>query len=529
MISNSVSSNVFPSALEDQSAPPQNKVLNVINIPELKRRGESSESRHVFDLVTRMFSAESSIERVEMAHVILQRQSFGLPYLVLARETESSQGAAEFYRLSARQLKIERSRQRRRGQTSESNEFCEPYELAYDSYIKCILEAAHHQWKHGCKNDAIKTLLDSFFAEEIFEPKLFSLAVAWLIQTGSDRRARRFLRRSANATDHWSVANALLLYRRTGNSPVSMAALEAAYSPELLKILDTKCEPEHDMITATIKESWRVTPGALEWLGTYFSAEKIFPSSESDHRRILQRLTRWLENFRSALALAARNEWNECRRFMKMALKEAEMIGGHTPVYDGTLDLLEILVDNFPGSNKDDLVQVIGGMHSAIDSRQDPLVKAWSVANAGRAYRILEQWNLAEQAFADAKIMFDNLQQMEHPQFDYNRYAQVFYGLGCSLVERGNYLEALANFRKCLHLQEQYLGTNHPELSQALDCIARCLHHLGRHTEEGASKKRITELNQDQLQCEHDSHGPGVPGTSANASNQNSPQTARNW
>ena len=207
------------------------------------------------------------------------------------------------------------------------------------------------------------------------------------------------------------------------------------------------------------------------------------------------RVKRWKDNLDLGRAFVKRHDYKEAKKLLRMSLREAEKIGQVSWQYYETLNELGRLAKHGGGSTED-ISQILKKRCTNVEAAftAEPRKRAFHLMVLARYFNDLEQYEQAGTLLAESMTLFKHLLQDGNPVVSLFEVSVAAYNLGFSLGEQRRWEEAERFFRQSAELQEQYLGDEHPDLVKGLNYWMRCLHHLGRHTEEASIRARLAVI-----------------------------------
>lgn len=267
--------------------------------------------------------------------------------------------------------------------------------------------------------------------------------------------------------------------------------------------------------------AWHHTPNSQMWLIKELTGADI--SNEKSGRKIKQqvlkepdareasKLKRCKSDMDTAQVFADRGDLKGARRLFRSVLKELSRIESA----EGIVEFLKVAhhlaeLNEEMGGGTDEIVTAVNNRVASIKPRFDDAERFYTFVfmNLSQLYNELGQHQHAADLLTQCSQVFARLLESNDPRVGVHDVSFVNYNLGVSLGSLRRYDEAVPLFQRAIELDEQYLGKDHPAISESLDHLARCLHHLGRHDEEDTVRARWHEVDLSDGEDPHKAHGP---------------------
>lgn len=491
---------------------------------EIERDSDDPElsdlNRRLSEALLVMIEGPSSKERINALKSVLSiKPDCGLAYLILGREgAHTEEQALKYFELAVKLLRVDPYLEKPAGHSSGPVDLLRdrliqdaPYELCFMAYTTAVSDLARLVWSRQDRDRALKLVLPLLAVDsEYLDEQLIYLITSWLVQTNQDDQARSILDRVPDSRSMWCYLNALLLYRKLGDSPVSRAALEYAVSKKVSTVgslLAAKSDMDSLFVVDT-RCAWHASQGSESWLMIVSgNILKSFGFGEQQHDK--ERLRRWTTDFDLATKFLDRGDFKQGQKLMRTALRTAERLPLETRQYALTLDEL-ITIAKDTGAPKDELRQATENRLELFE-RQEVLSNA-AIDAVFHLACCLVSLSLKELAVVWLKRIETALQgliDVGDPYVSLIDLREVRDKLGICLGSLGKFEEAAKVLECSMEHAEEYLGKNHPALIPTLDYLFRCLHHLGRHQEEHQLLSRLEGIGWNRLiDDRHISHGP---------------------
>ncbi len=448
-----------------------------------------------------MLESGTARERITTARdVVRAGDRTGLAYVVLAREgAKDKDEAEELYLRSVSLLKQEAD--------GLYDDELGPYYLDPDAYCLIAGEAARFIWQRGRRQEALDLLRASEEFSHCEEWPLI-LAASYLIQESMDIKAVALLDFNASTRAEWYFTKALLLFRVAGDSPAANAALKygyltsKAYRGKLLLTEQQIAEETADERSAAFmleaEEAWRSTEGAIHWLFKWPQrAHQLYPAGGDPKRE-----NRWQENIDLAESFARKERPKEFRKFLKMALREAEWLGRDSAYYNQTLKLYVSCLGFF--GSIDEIHELLESQLKAITQlfKDCPAKLAHLINDVAELYDDIETYQKSAELYPLAVDMFKTCIASKDPCVDLSDLARAMDMWAVCMGKQGCWGRALELSKEAIALAEQFLGKYHVDLSSSLRFLIECLTRTGEVSEAKAVLTRLVGLRGEEAEAD---------------------------
>jgi tetratricopeptide (TPR) repeat protein len=460
------------------------------------------------DCLQETMLGDSAVERINGAKQTLEKTqgTNGLAWLVLSREDAPSYDTAlKFARTAVDCLKTEMDQNQNSGTVARKD-----FLLALAQ-----VDIAQLFWKHGKKAEAIDLLCRQLNDMREFYKNsrdiVRDLTVSFLIQSGQDAEARQILHFDPRQDEApWHYLNALLHYRKTGDSLISRSALVNAMGQnvEIAEQLLSDGRPldllrPYDYFlarhTADTRTAWLVTPGAQDFLkrmlhdpfGRFTDNLDILPATEQ------QKWKRWNNQYEKAHHYVKRQNYKEAKKALRSSLREAQQIFcTHVP-FDKSIGCL-LDHEEPTGEFLVSLSTILAERAAILQTRSTGLgpMDALQFQSLGARYVDLEKHEEALEFHSKALALIESHIERGNPSLTLFDQTHSTISAAASMWQLGRRNEAISFLADRVELWESYLGPNHDAVFMILKILFAWAHDAGEFERARSLHERLIGIEQ---------------------------------